>query len=106
MLILSEILTILKWETFWKTHNNSVYNMLSLETLQESICNKDSERIFSNLEEFHKKNNQLKNDFSIFTKERKKIITKCHYFERFLCMMSLLKQLIAADRNCDWESHL
>ena len=61
MLIVSEVLTILKWEAFWKTHNKSAYNdvVTSLETLQESMCNKDREGTFSNLKEFQKKNNQL-----------------------------------------------
>ena len=48
MLILSEVLTNLKWEAFWKTYNKSAYNNVTkiLETLQESMSNKDSERIF------------------------------------------------------------
>ena len=86
----------------------SAYNdvMTSLETLQESMRNKDSEGIFSNLEEFQKKNNQLKKDFSIFTEKCKNTLQICYYFEHFLYMVSLLKQLIAADRNGNWESHL
>ena len=53
-------------------HNNSEHNdvMTSLETLQESMCNKDSEGIFSKLESFQKKNNQVKKDFSIFNEEK------------------------------------
>ena len=108
MLIVSEVLTILKWEAFWKTHNKSAYNdvVTSLETLQESMCNKDREGTFSNLKEFQKKNNQLKKDFSIFTEECKNISQIFHYFEYFLYMMSLLKQLIATDRNGNWENDL
>ena len=54
MLILSEVLTNLKWEAFWKTYNKSAYNNVTkiLETLQESMSNKDSERIFG--KEFQK----------------------------------------------------
>ena len=100
MLIVSEVLTILKWEAFWKTHNKSAYNdvVTSLETLQESMCNKEREGTFSNLKEFQKKNNQLKKDFSIFTEECKNISQIFHYFEYFLYMMSLLKQLIATGK--------
>ena len=54
MLILSEALTKLTWEALWKTHDRSAFNdvMESLETLQKSMCNKDSEGISSNLEVF------------------------------------------------------
>ena len=54
MLILSVVLTNLKWEAFWKTYNKSAYNNVTkiLETLQESMSNKDSERIFG--KEFQK----------------------------------------------------
>ena len=30
----------------------------------------------------------------------------CHYFEHFLYIMWLLKQLITVGRDDDWESHL
>lgn len=70
------------------------------------MCNKEGEGICSNLEEFQKNKNLPKKDFSIFTKECKNASQICHYFEHFSHMVSLLKQLIAADRNGDWESHL
>lgn len=80
MLIVSEVLTILNWEAFWKTASKSAYNdvMTSLETLQERMCHKDREGTFSNLEEFQKKNNQLKKDFSIFTEECKNMSQVFH----------------------------
>ena len=52
--------------------------MTSLETLQERMCHKDREGTFSNLEEFQKKNNQLKKDFSIFTEECKNMSQVFH----------------------------
>ena len=50
------------------------------------MCNQDSEGIFCNLQESQKKNNQLKNNFSIFTEECKNTSQICHYFEHFLYM--------------------
>ena len=44
-------------------------------------------------------------DFSVFTEECKNTSQICHCFEHFLNMVSLLKQLIAADHNGVWESH-
>lgn len=50
MLFLSEVLTKLKWEAFWKTRNKLVYNYVM--TLPESMFDKDSEGLLSNAEEF------------------------------------------------------
>ena len=57
-------------------------------------------------EEFQKKNKKLQKNFSILIEECKNTSQISHYFEYVLYMVSLPKQLIAANHNGDWEIHL
>ena len=44
--------------------------------------------------------------FNEFVKNRKAISQLCAYFEQILDIAKKIKNLIAADRNGDWEAHL
>ena len=44
--------------------------------------------------------------FNEYVKNRKAISQLCAYFEQILDIAKKIKNLIAADRNGDWEAHL
>ena len=49
---------------------------------------------------------ELKIDFLYFTNHYVEKSQMCNYFETFLDMVELLKDLVAADREGDWDAHL
>ena len=49
---------------------------------------------------------ELKIDFLYFTNHCVEKSQMCNYFENFLNTVELLKDLVAADREGDWDAHL
>ena len=108
MLILYEMITKLKWEAFWKINDINLYRdeLASLETLKEHLNNRKTEESIQMFHEFKSKMSYLESDFNKFVAICLISSQVCQYFENFVNMLKLLKQLISADRSGDWKSYL
>ena len=99
MLILYEMITKLKWEAFWKINDINLYRdeLASLETLKEHLNNRKTEESIQMFHEFRSKMSYLESDFNKFVAICLISSQVCQYFENFVNMLKLLKQLISAD---------
>ena len=91
-----------------KVNDISLYKneLANLETLKEHLNNRKTEESIQMFHKFKSKMSQFESDFNKFVATCPISSQVCQYFENFVNMVKLLKQLISADRSGDWESHL
>ena len=109
MLILSEALLKLKWDAFWeKTDVNIFKNFVTkFKDFQNDIKEmKKTDNLKMNFGKSCQSMGELKIDFLYFTNHCVEKSQMCNYFENFLNTVELLKDLVAADREGDWDAHL
>ena len=105
--ILSEAIEKLKWDTFSKVYGKEKYsnitslNNLALESLNKSET--DCKRYFEKCKNDIK---ILQQDFVSFSEKCSEKSEVCRYWDGLINLSTLLKSLIACDRNGDWEGHL
>lgn len=102
--MLAEVVERLKWKMFLKDNINAP-SQLATDTL-EAIKEKNVERANCLFQELSNNSTillQEMNDFSQLNMERSEM---CRYLEGFLSLVLLLKNLIRADREGNWQLHL
>ena len=107
IIILSEAIQKLKWDAFSKVYGKEKYsNITSLNTLALELINKsetDCKRYFEKCKNDIK---VLQQDFASFSEKCSEESEVCRYWDGLINLLTLLKSLIACDRNEDWEGHL
>ena len=107
IIILSEAIEKLKWDAFSKVYGKEKYsNITSLNNLALELLNKsetDCKRYFEKCKNDIK---VLQQDFVSFSEKCSEESEVCRYWDSLINLLTLLKSLIACDRNEDWEGHL
>ena len=107
IIMLSEAIEKLKLDAFSKVYGKEKYsnitslNKLALELLSksETDCNRYFEKCKNNIK-------TLQQDFVSFSEKCSEKSEVCRYWDDLINLSTLLKSLIACDRNGDWEGHL
>ena len=112
MVIIEEAVLRLKWEAFWKTnqeHANTYSNQVShITELRNVLSKKDSQNAKGKLNEMLAETSfaTLFTEFESFIQNTCHISENCKYFENYLYLISLVKNLVRADRNCEFLLHV
>ena len=107
-LILANAIEKLKWEAFLKhidLHEFSEF-LKALKAFQIALASKNPEESKSS---YHVCLNQcqvIKQEFEIFSKTRSEKSEICRHWDGIFTLIGLLKDLVAADREGNWEGHL
>ena len=97
----------LQWSAFFKTQEPETYKeeLLTLKRLQDSIAEKDAYRSRELLEEFSNRSASMIESFRKFKNEGCKLSETFQYWDRFIALVALFKNLVRADREGDWSLH-
>ena len=77
-----------------------------LQELKESVASKDILKSQEKLEAFNTSSKEMMAEFDEFKTEQHTKSETYRYWDTYVEMVSLLKNLIRADREGDWELHL
>ena len=107
-LILAVAIEKLKWEAFSKHTNLHEFSKFSkaLKAFQIALASKKPEESTSS---YHVCLNQcqvIKQEFETFSKAYSERSEMCRHWDGILTLIGLLKDLVAADREGNWEGHL
>ena len=107
-LILANAIEKLKWEAFSKHIDPHEFIKFSkaLKSFQIALASKNLEE---NKSSYHVCLNQcqvIKQEFETFSKTRSERSEVCRYWDGILTLIGLLKDLVSADREENWEGHL
>ena len=108
MFLLSESMDRLRWEAFFRSTEIQNYHpaLAILSNLKSALGLKNRVQAKQHLHSFNLQSEKLCSDFKQFIEE---LCNKCEtakYWNTFIEMVSLIKDLIRADREGDWELHL
>ena len=112
MVIIEEAVLRLKWEAFWKTnheHANTYSNQVShITELRNVLSKKDSQNAKGKLNEMLADTSfaTLFTEFESFIQNICHISENCKYFENCLYLISLVKNLVRADRSGEFLLHV
>ena len=108
MIILADALNTLKWEAFWNTNDRTDFgDILSVaDPLKIAFKEKDNSRDKEYYDQLLLYITDLKECFENFSSSCKNMSEMCQYWLGFLEIVSILKALIAADREGDWQAYL
>ena len=108
IITLADALNTLKWEGFWKTNDGADFgDILSVaDRLKIAFKEKESSRAKEYYDQLLRHITDLNERFENFSSSCKNMSEVCRYWEGFLEIVSILKALIAADREGDWQAHL
>ena len=107
-LILANAIEKLKWEAFSKHIDPHEFIKFSkaLKSFQIALASKNLEE---NKSSYHVCLNQcqvIKQEFETFSKTSSERSEVCRYWDGILTLIGLLKDLVSADREGNWEGHL
>ena len=106
--LLSECLERLQWCEFFSDHSVGKYVdlMCLLQGLKEAIAAKDREKSKETLQLFTESSQILKDDFAEYKVKKSSESETFHYWDNFIQMVKILRDLIRADREGNWNLHL
>lgn len=106
--LLSECIERLQWAAFFKTKGVESYrNELELlKLMKAAVAGKKRDESKGHLSEFLSTASTMIDEFIAFKPERCQMSETFAFWERFVQMTSLLKDLVRADREGNWELHL
>ena len=78
----------------------------SIEDFQKALSKKDCNYRQNLYKICSQASGELKLEFEAFCKQRAELSGMCKYWDGLIKLASMLKNLIAADREGDWEGHL
>ena len=98
----------LQWSAFFKTQEPETYKeeLLTLKRLKDSIDEKDADRSRELLEEFYNSSASIIESFQKFKNEGCNLSETFQYWDRFIALVAILRILVRADREGDWNLHL
>ena len=107
IIILSEAIEKLKWDAFSKVYGKEKYsNIISRNNLASELLNKSETDCRRYSEKCKNDIKILQQDFVLCSEKCSKKSEVCRYWDGLINLSTLLKSLIACDRNGDWEGHL
>ncbi len=108
MQLLGESLRQLQWTAFFKHHNKESYHDLMevLSQLREDVSKKKEEASQPKLTKFMDESSFLVEDFQNLLDSNNAQSETHKYWDTFLHLLTLLNNLIRADREGNWELHL
>ena len=98
----------LQWSAFFKTQEPETYKeeLLTLKILQERIAEKDADRGRKLLEEVYNSSASMIESFKNFKNEGCNLSEIFQYWDRFIALVAILRNLVRADREGDLNLHL
>ena len=108
MILLSEAMERLQWSAFFKKLGVEKYvePLKLLKEMKQEVSAKNKLRSKELLNSFLGLSGELFQDFEEFKKERKAESKTFFYWDRFIEMVRLAKDLVRADREGNWHLHL
>ena len=108
MLLLSEALERLRWAEFFQKHGIEKYSdeLHALEKLTNSTSNRDRAESQQTFADFTENCANLLTDFKAYVADGRKQSENFSYWDNFIQMVSLVKELLRADREGSWPLHL
>ena len=106
--LLSECFERLQWAEFFRIKGvREFMNELSLmQLMKSSVAEKNREESRAHLEAFMSTSSRLIDDFNAFRSERCEVSETFAFWDRFVKMVSILRDLVRADREGTWDLHL
>ena len=106
--ILSTATQMVKWKAFWTMHDRTEFTQVTdnLLNLNEALKEKDKQKcqqIFNDSEENVQSLMEQYTKFSMLCKKQSQL---CKYWDRIITLSNMLKNLVSADREGNWERHL
>ena len=108
LMLLSECFETLQWAEFFRIKGIREYmNELSLiQLMKSSAAEKIREQSRAHLEAFMSTSSRLIDDFNAFRSERCEVSETFAFWDRFVKMVSILRDLVRADCEGTWDLHL
>lgn len=108
LMLLSECLERLQWAEFFRINGVEPYmNELSLiQLMKSSVSEKKQEESRAHLEAFISISSKLIDDFNAFRSDRCEVSETFAFWDQFVKMVSILRNLVRADREGNWDLHL
>ena len=103
MILLCETMERLQWSAFFKTQDPETYKeeLLTQKRLQDHIAEKAAYRNRELLEEFSNSSANMIESFQKFKNEGCKLSQTFQYWDRFIALVALPKNLVRADHEGD-----
>ena len=107
LLIISEAIHLLQWEALWLIHSKDKFKdeLNYLQQLYQSFINKDID-IANLFNEAFLNIAFLKEEFDKFLQNDHKNSELCRYLNGINKIVSIIKNLVASDREGNWHGHL
>ena len=108
LMLLSECFERLQWAEFFRIKGVREYtNELSLiQLMKSSVAETHREASRAHLETFMSTSSRLNDDFNAFRSERCEVSETFAFWDRFVKMVSILRDLVRADREGTWDLYL
>lgn len=108
MYLLAEAMERLQFIEFFKQNPSQSYKeeIIMLQKLKDSVSTKNQPQSKECLKNFMMSSDKLHTDFEQFKKEKEKQSETFTYWNNFIQMVYMLKDLVRADREGNWELHL
>ena len=106
--IITEAILAIKWEAFWKSHDKDDFRteLNTIESLVSSFTIKDQVPAQQTFNDALPALTKLREQFSEFSSKCSEVSEVCRYWDGIVKISHLLRNLIACDRDGDWEGHL
>ena len=108
MLILSSAIFSLKWSPFSEIIKDDQFNEINekVKELSSNLIQKNNFQGYAKYEECEREIDLLKSKYDMFVKDRASSSEFCKYWDLILKFINLLKQLIAAEREGNWNTYV
>ena len=106
MSVVSEVLSSLAWEAFWKSKEYDPALIQHLKNLRTLLQSKNRSKCVAEFETTLTLIAELKIQFEAFLQECQAKSEVCQYLSVFQEMFATVKNLVAADRDGNWKLHV
>ena len=106
--ILSSAIELAKWKAFWKLHDKKDFedSIQAVKEFANFLDKKDQNNCIKMYKDLKEKTKPLTYQFNSFSKACTERSEVCKYCDVVIDLTLMLHNLIAADREGDWEGHL
>ena len=106
--ILSGAIEQMKWQAFRQCHNEDEFQEAidSLNSFAKALADKDKERSKEEYNFCVSKMTNLREKYLEFSEKCSSNSATCQYWDGIIKLCQMMKNLVAEDRNSDWEAHL
>ena len=106
--MLSECIERLQWAEFFKEkgHEQYINELKFLQGMKDAVSERKRDVSKEYLESFLSTSTTMLDDFHEFRREKMEMSETFTFWDRFIQMVGVLKDLVRADREGNWELHL